>query len=55
MFAASRERLLTGHLALQAPVLKSVGQNCGHRFDYVWPCVEINHWFGGPPPNLRTL
>ena len=18
-------------------------------------CVEINHWFGGPPPNFRTL
>ena len=21
----------------------------------VAPCVEINHWFGGSPPNFRTL
>lgn len=49
MFAASRERLLTGHLALQAPVLKSVGQDCGHRFDYVWPLED------GTAPLWRLL
>jgi hypothetical protein len=24
-------------------------------FAFVAACVEINHWFGGSPPNFRTL
>ena len=27
----------------------------GSRRWVVLNCVEINHWFGGPPPNFRTL
>ena len=32
------------------------GHNSRRSFDtYVAVCVEINHWFGGSPPNFRTL
>ncbi|KAK7253668.1 hypothetical protein SO694_00002268 [Aureococcus anophagefferens] len=48
-FAVATEPAPARTSNLRAPVLKSVGQNCGHRFDYVWPLED------GTAPLWRLL